>query len=159
MIATTTVTRNNIALWEKGDDVVAVALGTGRQIPHYFCTTQIEQEGSLVSETKEQLEEGEIMFERTLTELSNNTRECRTAVVIDRQGEEVLAFDFLPNNENLVLVLRESGLYVTEIDDRIWQNTQPLYLGTDLELLIHNGGIYIRDENLILEVFTDILAV
>lgn len=156
ILATTTISRNNIALRESGDEVVAVALGTGRQIPHYFCTTQIEQEGALVSETKEKLEEGELMFEETLTELSNNTRECREEVVIDRKMEKVLAFDFLPNNENLVLMLRSSGLYVTEIDDRVWQNTQPLYLGASLELLVHNGGIYVRDEDLIMEVFTDI---
>jgi predicted nucleic acid-binding Zn-ribbon protein len=159
ILSTTTVARNNIVLREDGDEVVAVALGTGRQIPHYFCTTQIEQDGALVSETKEQLEGGELMFEETLTELSNNTRECREEIVIDRKGEKVSSFDFLPNNENLVLILRESGLYVTEIDDRVWQNTQPLYQGKDLELLIHNGGIYLRDGELILEIFTDIGAI
>ncbi len=155
-VATTTVVRSDIALSEKGDDVIAIALGTGRQIPHYFCITQIEQDGALVSETPESLEHGELMFEETLSELSNNTRECRDYIVIDRSGEEVLAFDFVPGNENLVLMLRTSGLYVTEIDDRVWQNTQPLYLGKDLELLVHNGSIYVRDGNLILEVFTDI---
>lgn len=155
-LATTTVVRSDIALSEDGEDVIATALGTGRQIPHYFCVTQIEQDGALVSETPESLEQGELMFEETLTELSNNTRECRDFIVIDRNGEEVLAFDFVPGNENLVLMLRASGLYVTEIDDRVWQNTQPLYLGKDLELLVHNGAIYIRDKGLILEVFTEI---
>jgi hypothetical protein len=155
VLATTTVARNNISLHEEGGDVVAVALGTGRQIPHYFCVTQIEQVGALTSETKETLEEGQIMFEETLTELSNNTRECRSEIKIDRQGEEVLAFDFFPDNVNLVLMLRQSGLYVTEIDDRVWQNTQPLYRGDNLELLIHNGGIFLRDRDLIIEVFTE----
>lgn len=157
-VATTTVVRSDIALSEKGEDVIATALGTGRQIPHYFCVTQIEQDGALVSETPEGLEQGELMFEETLTELSNNTRECRDYIVMDRSGEEVLAFDFVPGNENLVLMLRTSGLYVTEIDDRVWQNTQPLYLGKDLELLVHNGAIYIREGKLILEVFTDIVG-
>ncbi len=154
--ATTTVVRNNLALREEGEEVLVVALGTGRQIPHYFCTTQIELEGALISETPEKLEQGELLFEETLTELSNNTRECRLEVKIDRQNEKVLGFNFLPSNENLVLMLRESGLYVTEIDDRVWQNTQPLYKGYGLELLVHNGGIYVRDGELILEIFTDI---
>lgn len=157
-VATTTVVRSDIALSENGEDVVAIALGTGRQIPHYFCVTQIEQEGALISETSEGLEQGELMFEETLTELSNNTRECRDHIVIDRSGEKVSAFDFVPGNENLVLMLRTSGLYVTEIDDRVWQNTQPLYLGKDLELLVHNGAIYVRDGGLILEVFTEIAS-
>jgi len=157
-LATTTVVRNNLALREAGDEVVVVALGTGRQIPHYFCTTQIELEGALISETPEKLEQGELLFEETLTELSNNTRECRKEVKIDRQNEKVLGFNFLPSNENLVLMLRESGLYVTEIDDRVWQNTQPLYRGYGLELLVYNGGIYVRDGELILEIFTDIPA-
>ena len=154
--ATTTVSRSNITLMESGEEVVAMAIGTGRQIPHYFCTTQIEQDGELESETAESLEQGDIMFEKTLSELSNNTRECRLEIVMDRQGEEVLGFDFLPNNENLVLLLRSSGLYVTEIDDRAWQNTQALYLGTNLEFLVNNGSIYVRDGSLLLEVFTEI---
>lgn len=156
LLATTTVSRSNLTLMESGADVVAVAIGTGRQIPHYFCTTQIEQEGVLESETAESLEQGDLMFEKTLNELSNNTRVCRDEIVMDRQGEEVLGFNFLPDDENLVLILRPSGLYVTEIDDRVWQNTQPLYLGTDIEFLVYNGAIFIRDGALILEVFTDI---
>lgn len=158
LTATSTVARGNLALMEQGEEVVAMALGTGRQIPHYFCTSQIESEGALVSETPEQLEQGELLFEETLTELSNNTRECRTSIVIDRQGETVRGFNFLPSNENLVLVLRPSGLYVTEIDDRVWQNTQPLYRGTNIEFLVHNGSVYVRDGVLILEVFTDLLT-
>lgn len=156
LAATTTVTRSNLALMESGEEVIAVSLGTGRQIPHYFCTTQIEQDGVLESETAETLERGDLMFEKTLNELSNNTRVCRDEIVMDRQGEEVIGFDFLPDDENLVLLLRPSGLYVTEIDDRVWQNTQPLYLGTDLEFLVYNGAIYVRDGALLLEVFTDI---
>lgn len=156
--ATTTVVRNNLALAEEGEEVVVTALGAGRQIPHYFCTTQIEQGGALVTETAETLENGDLMFEETLTELSNNTRECRTRITMDRQGEAVISFDFLPTNENLILMLRGSGLYVTEIDDRVWQNTQPLFLGQDLEFLVYNGAIYVRQDELLLEVFIDTVA-
>ena len=39
----------------------------------------------------------------------------------------------------------ESGIYVVEIDDRAWQNRQPLITGEDLEVRVYNGAIYVFD--------------
>jgi hypothetical protein len=155
-VATTTVIRNNLALVQEGEDVVAYALGTGRQIPHYFCTTQVELEGGLKSEAAGDLAPDEILFEDTLVELSNNTRECRTKIIIDRKWQKVIDFNFLPKSENLVLMGLEDGVYVVEIDDRSWQNAQLLYAGTDLRMLVYSGGIFIKDGTTYLEVYTDI---
>jgi len=158
--ATTTVVRNNVALYQEGEDVYAQALGTGRQIPHYFCTSQVEIKSSLKNEIEEVLEteKGELLFEQTLNELSNNTRECRTDILINRDGQEVLEFTFLPENANLVLLHLTSGIYVVEIDDRSWQNMQPLYQSDDIEMLIYGGSIFVREDGLIFEVLTEIAS-
>jgi len=154
--ATTTIVRNNIALYQDGEEVYAQALGTGRQIPHYFCTSQVEIKSSLKDELEEVLEaeKGELLFEQTLNELSNNTRECRTDIMINRHGKKVLEFAFLPQNANLVLLHLSDGIHVVEIDDRSWQNTQPLYEGNDIEMLIYGGSIFVREDGLIFEVKT-----
>jgi hypothetical protein len=158
--ATTTVVRSNVALYQEGDEVYAKALGTGRQIPHYFCTNQVEIKTSLKSELEDVLEaeKGEMLFENTLNELSNNTRECRTDILIDRRGQEVLEFTFLPENANLVLLHLVDGIYVIEIDDRSWQNMQPLYLGVDIEMLVYGGSVFVRENGLIFEVLTEIAS-
>lgn len=160
--ATTTVTRNNLALYKYGEDVFAKALGIGRQIPHYFCVSQVQIEADLNSaavidsQTDIDLQNEELLFDEALTELSNNKRECRTEIRIDRKWQTVHYFDFLPTNENLVLMHLDEGIYVVEIDDRSWQNTQVLYAGRDLEMILYGGGIFVKDNNLILEVFTEI---
>lgn len=158
--ATTTVVRNNVALYKLGEEVYAKALGTGRQIPHYFCTSQVEIKSTLGDELGEvlEVEKGELFFEDTLNELSNNTRECRTDIRIDRRGQEVLEFTFLPENANLVLLHLEDGIYVVEIDDRSWQNMQPLYQATDIEMLVYGGSVFVREDGLIFEVLTEIAS-
>lgn len=157
-MGTTTVTRNNIALFESKGEVYAQALGTGRQIPHYFCTNQVEIDINLDEPLPEvvPLSDGELFFEETLDTLSNNTRECRETIVIDRKGETVIGFDFFPGNDNLVLMHLTSGLYVVEIDDRSWQNMQPLYLGTNLEMFVYGSSIFVKEGKYIFEVLPEI---
>lgn len=161
-LATTTVIRNNLTLYKSGEDVFAMALGTGKQIPHYFCVSQVEMEADLNSaaaiESQADIDSRneELLFEETLAELSSNKRECRTEIRIDRKWQNVHDFDFLPTNENLVLMHLDDGIYVVEIDDRSWQNAQVLYAGRDLEMIIYGGGIFVKDKNLILEVYTEI---
>lgn len=158
--STSTVIRNNVALFENEGNVYAQALGTGRQIPHYFCTSQVEIDIDLDEPLPEVLpvEDGELFFEETLSELSNNTRECRDVIEIDRKNEEVLGFDFFPSNANLVLLHLTSGLYVVEIDDRSWQNMQPLYLGEDLEMFVYGSSIFVKEGKYIFEVLPEIAA-
>ena len=62
----------------------------------------------------------------------------------------VLRLDFFPGRRDVVLVLASDGLYALEIDKRPEQNSQPVYLGrnldfrvsTDEKLYIHQGGQY-----------------
>lgn len=158
--STTTVTRSNVSLFEYEGDVYAQAVGTGRQIPHYFCTSQVEIEIDLDEPLPEvvPVTDGELFFEETLSDLSNNTRECRETIQIDRKGEAVLGFDFFPTNANLVLLHLTSGIYVVEIDDRSWQNMQPLYLGANLEMYVLGSSIFVKEGKYIFEVLTEIAA-
>ncbi len=154
VLATTTVISNNVALYKSGDKVYAGALGVGRQIPHYFCTSQVEIEAALDLEETLLVEEGEMFFENTLNELSNNTRECRTSIEMDALGQSVIDFTFFPNSEDLVLMHLERGIYVVEIDDRAWQNAQLLYPGTDITMLVYGGSIFVEQGTSLLEIIT-----
>ena len=85
-----------------------------------------------------------------------NQRVCRTEIHIDDLGQKVAWFDYFPNSTDHVLMHLQDGLYVVEVDDRSWQNTQPLYPGTDIEVLQDGGRIFVHDGGYYLEVFTDI---
>ena len=154
VLATTTVISNNVALYKSGDRVYAAALGVGRQIPHYFCTSQVEIEAALDLEETMLVEEGEMFFENTLNELSNNTRECRKSIEIDTLGQAVIDFTFFPNSEDLVLMHLENGIYVVEVDDRAWQNAQLLYPGKDITMLVYGGSIFVEQGASLLEIIT-----
>ena len=47
-------------------------------------------------------------------------------------------------------------MYVTEIDDRAWQNTQRLYPGANLDVVVENNLIYVRDGERYYELITEI---
>ena len=155
-VATTTIISNNITLFERDGMVFVSALGEGRQIPHYFCTSQIEIDAALKLEEAPVNAEEELLFENTLSELSNNTRECRTEIKMDTLGQKMIDFTFFPGSEDLVLLHLERGLYVVEVDDRAWQNAQPLYLGDSLTVLVNSGNIFVKDGQYLMEVQTEL---
>ena len=163
-VATSTVIADKMMLYQEGDEVWARALGTGRQVPYYFCSNLVATTtGSYQYEIEEFVldndEAGLFLGDNndtlaTTGERSLNDNGCRTDIKIDRQSREVLDFQFFPTSNNLVLLLREDGLFVTEIDDRSWQNTQPVYYGESLEMVIYRGGIFVKDGEYIFEVIT-----
>ena len=61
-------------------------------------------------------------------------------------------FDFFPGSTDFVVVALKDGIYVVEVDDRSWQNVQPLVMGTNLAFHIENGSIYVYDGALIYQV-------
>jgi hypothetical protein len=158
-IATTTKQRNNMQLGEVGGEVYVTALGAGRQVPHYFCVLPTIA-STLIRDEEGQMEEADI--EKSEQELASATstiddeRQCRERILMDRKGELVKDFDFLPNNTNFVLMLLTTGLYVVEVDDRAWQNSQPLYLGSDLQFFVQGSSIFVKDGEVILQVYTDL---
>ncbi len=150
--ATTTIIRDTLTLFERAGDIyVSASSQVFRQIPHYFCATGFD--------------ESDILGVTTVTHATTTVPEsagvipsCRSEIRIDRLGQTVKSFDFFPSNSNLVLLHLDQGVYVVEIDDRSWQNAQPLYRGADIELLLYRGGIFIKEGDLIFEVIPEIVA-
>ncbi len=152
-LATTTITRDKITLYEKEGDVFAQAIGVDRQIPGYFCFNQIAT--STLGEADTKLKDfGKLDQLATTIDDKNQLRVCRTDIRIDRKWQKVHDFNFFPNNVNLVLMHLDDGVYVVEIDDRSWQNVQLLYSGSKLEMLVYRNSIFIKDGNYIFEALT-----
>jgi len=155
-VATTTVSRDTVTLFERDGDVFAAAVETNfRQVPYYFCVPQVTVSELFESAVTTLGAAAEQAALSTTTEVE--VPECRPEILINRQGKTVKSFDFFPLNQNLVLMHLDDGVYVVEIDDRAWQNIQPLYLGSDLELILYRSGIFIKQGNLIFEVLPEII--
>ncbi|MEZ4195164.1 MAG: hypothetical protein R3B53_02080 [Candidatus Paceibacterota bacterium] len=158
-LATTTVVRDKLALVQKGDDVFALALSSNvKDVPRYFCINQTPVIKPVSPE--ELFEDKKLPAEQLLNDIADEqTTPCRAEIRIDRKWQTVHGFDFFPANGNLVIMHLDDGIYVVEIDDRSWQNTQLLYPGSDLELLLYRDGIFVRQNGLIFEVLPEIASV
>ena len=77
---------------------------------------------------------------------------CDPSIRIDRKGQGVQDFDFFPGSTDLVVIALNDGIYIAEIDDRSWQNVQPLMLGSNLRFSIESNNIYVYDGNLIYQI-------
>lgn len=160
--ATTTKTSQGVRLFEDGDDIYAEWTGSRESMPYYYCaepfepysTTSPEHLSELLEDTKER---GEVVQFANTAELLHPVQqvpedvECDPTIRIDRRMQEVTAFDFLPGSTDFVVVALEDGVYVVEIDDRSWQNVQPMLLGEGLDMRVINGTVYIYDGAVIYE--------
>lgn len=157
--ATTTKEYRDTLLYKKGDEVYVTWLGDREDTPYYYCVTNKGAKTTpqmYGTHVYEQLVE-QIATTTDLSRLKNyDLRFCRDTIRIDRLWQNVKWFDFMPGNEHLVLMLLDDGLYVVEIDDRSWQNTQLLYPGNDIEVLIDGDRIFVQDSGYLLEVYTEI---
>jgi hypothetical protein len=144
-LATTTLEANNLRLYENGPDVYAMTLATGNRVPHFFCFKELPLLTTASGES-------EPVTAAALTNFTN----CRPTIKLDRQGQEILGFAFYPQNNNLVLLHLTTGIYVVEIDDRAWQNSQLLYSGVDVMMLVYQGRIFIKEKANLFEVLTEI---
>lgn len=164
-VATTTKEKDNLVLLEKEGEVFVLAKGAGRQIPYYFCVAQVitKINKSPILLLEKENKKSDLIDNNLYTPISgsysyNNGvyRTCRSSIKMDRQEKEVIDFDFYPDNSNLILMHLEDGIYVTEADDRSWQNSQLLYEGENLEMLVYRGSIFVKENNLIFEVITNL---
>lgn len=158
--ATTTedfIERGDIRLVEKDKEIYAVWLGDLRSIPHYFCvvrastSTIAKRYGDHVSVAID-----EMLTSTTTPIIFDDDRLCRPQVKLNHLAQDVYFYDFFPNSSDLVLLQLEDGLYVTEIDDRAWQNTQLLYPGNDFRVVVENDIIYINEDKYYFELITQI---
>jgi hypothetical protein len=58
---------------------------------------------------------------------------CRNKITLDWE-DEILAFEFMPDRNEILIVLTNKGVYAVEVDDRSERNIQPIRLGESLEL-------------------------
>lgn len=151
------VERGDMRIVERGGELYARWLGTLDRIPFYFCvvtagaTTTAERYGQHVAD---QIEALRVSTSTPL--IVDGSRTCRPEIKLDRLRKDVYFYDFYPNNQDLILLQLEDGLYVTEIDDRAWQNVQLLYPGTDFQVVLENGVIYVKDHERYFEIVTTI---
>ena len=153
------IVREGIRLYDRGWEVYAAWEGKNESIPHYYCadTTRLastsERYGEHVA-SQFDLAIATPTGSSTIVVLDGLT--CRTQIQLDHLQQDVYSYDFFPNRADLVLLRLENGLYVTEIDDRAWQNTQPLLLGQDFMVLVENDLIYIKRDGHYFELVPEI---
>jgi len=156
--ATTTKSWRNFKLFERGSGIYIAWEGSIEDIPYYYC---IEYEDKLQTISQYGQHVYDALVAQTgsstvaLQDMSNQ-RVCRTEIHIDDLRQKVTWFDYFPNSTDHVLMHLQDGLYVVEVDDRSWQNTQPLYPGKNIEVLQDGGRIFVHDGEYFLEVFTSI---
>ena len=162
--ATTTKEWRGVKIFESEDgEVYATFTGARAQMPYYYCadpfpayepsvaTTTKGMTASVASTDKAMAAEFDEDLALEVQTVSTET-ECDPTIQLNLRGESVSYFDFFPNSTDLVLLAQESGIYVIEIDDRAWQNRQPLLLGENLEAVVQNGNIYVYDGKYIYQV-------
>lgn len=153
--ATTTVTERDMRLERQGAEVVATWTGARTDVPYYFCINELTP--STTARWYGEHVADAIYDESSVSGLASTTfsvggRVCRSEIQLDRLRESVEWFWFLPGDSNLVLLHLASGLYVTEIDDRSWQNVQSLYRSGDMTVIVDGGRIFIEEKDVIFEV-------
>lgn len=147
----------HMRLVEKENEIYATWTNGINNIPYYFCVPS-------ASSTDIALRYGEhvaLDFEKsekatTTPVIFDGNRKCRQEIKIDRKRQDVFFYNFFPDSRDLVLLQLEDGLYVTEIDDRSWQNTQLIYPGNDFSVELENGVIYVKDKGMFFEIITEI---
>ncbi len=77
--------------------------------------------------------------------------ECRDSLKLDWETN-IARFDFLPDRNEVALVLNPDGLWAAEMDDRSERNIQPVYLGADIDFRINeNDRIVVSDGGVFFE--------
>jgi len=156
--ATTTKVIDNLKLYKQGDEVVIEYMGPERSIPYYFCVPM----GALASTSElygPQVMRGVasvLAATPITTDTSSASRLCRSTITIDRQNQTVVSFDFFPGTTDLVVLHRTDGVFVTEVDDRSWQNTQALYPWSIDEMVENSGRLYAKSSSTIFELLTEL---
>lgn len=159
-VATSTVVEQHTKLFESGGEVYVSWLGRDSDIPYYYCVDHTDASSTRAFYGGHVLDSlsGAISDMPETESEQVISRLCRDSIRIDRLGQKVNLFTFMPGSTDLVLMHLDDGLYVVEVDDRSWQNTQLIYPGTDIEVVVDSGRIYVKDKDYYLELFTKIEA-
>jgi len=151
--ATTTKIVNDVTLFESEGYVYARWVGSEGNMPYYYCAPEYELLNT--TETSSEVIVYAAEHEEILLDQAEDlplAPECDPTIQIDDKEQVVTAFDFYPGSTDLVVLAIETGVYVVEIDNRGWQNMQPILEGTDLTMRMHNGSIYVTDGTIIYQI-------
>lgn len=159
--ATTTKISNGVILTEDEGEVFARYIGPSNSMPYYYCADAfLPYEKTAATSTRSSLAavaEAREVFENDLMLEVQSVKDetaCDPVIKINTAGEEVSYFDFFPGSTDLVILGLTSGVYVIEIDDRSWQNRQPLIQGKGLEVRVINGTINVTDGKAVYQIQT-----
>lgn len=159
-ISTTTevlVEKGNLSLVEKEGELYAKWNGPVQSIPYYFCVANASASTTAIRYGEHVADQIKLFSTSTTSPLLiDGDRICRPEIKLNRLRQDVYFYDFFPNSTDLVLLQLQDGLYVTEIDDRSWQNTQKIYTGSDIQAVIENNTIYVHDGDYYYELITKI---
>lgn len=155
--ATSTVRSNDVQLALVGEDLYATWVGSFETMPYYYCAEEFprytDSKPTTTIETVE-LETQDPFIIHPLQSLAPGAS-CNPTIRIDRKWQTVRDFDFYPGSTDIVLVVLDDGIYAVEIDDRAWQNVQPVLQGNNLKMYIENGNLYAYDGHTIYQVLLD----
>lgn len=158
--STTTKSWRDVVLYENQNGVYATYVGNSDQMPYYYCaeefpryapvtsTSSVQTTGAVQRATAIAVEKDDLPLE---VQSVAKDAVCDPTIKIDGGGE-IQYFDFFPNSTDLIITAGKNGAYVVEIDDRSWQNRQPLLLGDGLEFRVINGAVYAYDEEYIYQI-------
>jgi hypothetical protein len=148
--ATTTKIRGALTLFTRANEIVVLYTGNTRDIPYYFCVPNINLASTTEVYGAHVMRGLEPVLAATgdavITETGNSNRVCRSEIPIDTQGAVVYSFDFVSVGIEAVITHRSDGIFVTEIDDRSWQNTQKIYGDTAAAMVIDGNRVFVKDE-------------
>jgi len=162
--ATTTKESGGVRLFERGEDVYAAWVGSREEMPYYYCAEPFErlpENGTKlpvpITPSSAAVIESDTIDPSLLPAVQQvpEDAECAPEIRIDRKWQEVQSFDFYPGSTDWVIMTLEDGVYMVEIDDRSWQNVQPLLLGRNLETRVDGGTVYIYDGALIYQMILE----
>jgi hypothetical protein len=151
------VERGDMRIVEREDELFATWIGEDSNTPHYFCvngtasSTVAERFGEHVAA---QIQMQELSLTNPL--IIDDTRFCRSEIRIDRKWQAVEYYAFFPGSSDLIVLQLGDGLYVTEIDDRAWQNTQIIYPGSSFQTIVTDDSIYIEENDRYFELLTEL---
>jgi hypothetical protein len=149
--------QGNMRLIPRDKELFARWIGSGPSTPHYFCTPQVASTTvafRLGLHFAQQIEEQRISTTSPLH--IEGDRVCRSEIRIDRKWQNIRYYEFFPGFSDLIVLLLEDGLYVTEVDDRAWQNTQQIYPGDNFRVVVTDTNIYIEEDDKYFELITRI---
>tara|TARA_B100000508_G_C11465122_1_gene281322 strand:- start:2510 stop:3661 length:1152 start_codon:yes stop_codon:yes gene_type:complete len=160
MSATTTgvfIEEGNMRLVDRDEELYAQWVGTIDNIPYYFCISDRSSSTISLRYGKHVADEVERLTVSTTTPIViDNNRVCRPEIKLNRLQQDVFYYNFFPGSTDLVLLHLEDGIYVTEIDDRAWQNVQQLYPGDGLVVVVENNSIFVQENGRYFEIITEI---